>query len=214
MFLEYIGILVVLGFAFRLLSALLGLPFAAALRLLHRYQGEGGTARSLAVNHAFQCVVYAVLLALMTAAYAINRGVTHTWVYATLGFLWTYFMLGSNAHEKGRATSDPLGMIQTPEEAAVREGAGLGLGIGLILFIVVYNWPPLVMFIPGVPTFIEWTVRVADWLISLWIVRIVLGFTLLGYVLNFGFVILVGGALLLGAAWSGAKRFLGPRPAT
>jgi hypothetical protein len=212
-FLEYIGILVVLGFAFRLLSALLGLPFAALLMLLHRYQGPDATARSLAVNHAFQCVAYAVLLALMTALYATDRGVTHTWAYATLGFLWTYLMLGSNAHEKGRATSDPLGMMQTREEAAVREGAGLGLGIGLILFIVVYNWPAVVTFIPGVPLFIEWTIRVADWLVGFWIVRIVLGFTVLGYVLNFGFMILVGGALLLGAAWSGAKRVLGPRPA-
>jgi hypothetical protein len=212
MSLEFLGILVLVGFAFRLLSALLGLPFALIVVLLERFQGEAGSARSVAVNHAFQCIVYALLLALLTATYVTWRGVSHPWVYGLVGWFWTYFMLGSNAHEKSKATSDPFGMIQTPIEAAVRQGAGIGLGVGLMLFIVVYNWPTVITFVPGVAPFMELTLRLADWLIGFWIVRIVLGFTLIGYVANFGFMVLIGGALLLGAAWSWMKKTFIPQP--
>ncbi len=120
-------------------------------------------------------------------------------------------MLGSNAHEKTKATSDPPGMIQTPVEAAVAQGAGIGLAIGLVLFIIVYNWPTTITFIPGIRPLMGLNLHFADWLVGFRIVRVLLGFTLLAYVVNFGFMVLIGGALLLGAAWSGLKRLLEPR---
>lgn len=208
MFVEFLGMLVLLGFAFRLLSALVGLPFAAAVVLLDRVRGRDDAGHSVAVNHAFQCVVYAVMMGLLTAAYVAWQGVAHGWIYGVTGWIWTYFMLGSNAHAKSKATSDPSGFMQTPMEAAVSQGAGIGLLIGLALFVVVYNWPSAVGVIPGSRSLILLTLRLADWLLAFWIVRIALGFVVIAYVINFGIMILFGGVLLISGAWTGMRRVL------
>jgi hypothetical protein len=126
------------------------------------------------------------------------------WPYVLTAFVWTYFALGTNAAEKRDARSG-FGW-QTAEEAAVGQAAAVGLILGLALLVAAYNWPSVALIVPGAAAFIAWTIKAADWLVSFWLVRIILGFTVMGYVANFGIMILFGGVVLLYSLWNGARK--------
>ena len=69
--------------------------------------------------------------------------------------------------------------------------------------------PQLFGVIPGAVSFFEWTIRLADWLTGFWIVQVILGLTVLGYLLTAGIIALSGGFVLLAAGWAGLKRIFG-----
>jgi len=59
-----------------------------------------------------------------------------------------------------------------------------------------------VTVLPGASTVIDWTLHIAEWLTHFWVVRVILGITVLSYVANFGLILLVGGGLLLYGLWN------------
>lgn len=208
-YLEFLGITLLVGFAFRLVTLVLLIPLGLLALLLSRASSGSADIQSAWLTQAALCAIYGTLIGLTTAAYVSTRGVSITWPYALTAFIWTYFALGANASEKAQSQND-LGW-QTPEEAAVSQAAAIGLLVGLILVVTAYNWPGVVFVLPGARTSITWTLTVAEWLINLWLVRVILAVTVLGYVANVGMMVLVGGFMLLYSLWNGTRKLFGMR---
>ncbi len=211
MFLSYLASFILLGFVFRLLLALMAIPLA----LMLAFTGRGSDEHPVwpaAVNQAIICVAYAGFLAVISAIYAEHEAVQYPWLYGVAGFIATYFALGSNAHSKAEASRQVFSW-PTPEEEAAATGAGIGFLAGLLAYPAFFLWPAVVGLIPGVPMFFTWVIGVADWLSGFWIVRIILGFTLLGYIFSAGMMAVVGGAMLAFAGFGAIGRLLGFRKA-
>ncbi len=214
MFLQFIGSLILIGFVMRFVVGVLAIPLAVVAAALSRYEDESSAFWSAAMTQAVLCITYAGFLALVSLAYASDPTVRHPWLYSTVGFVATYLALGSNAYEIRKELAGSWSTPSTDTLGGV-QGAGIGVLLGLLAYPMIYVWPVLFTAIPGAATLLRWTLLGADWLLQWWIVRIALSLGVLSYLLNAGFMALVGGALLVTAASSGIKRvFTGQRART
>lgn len=234
MFLQYFAFLVLLDVAFRLLTAILMLPFSFFVVFVESWihRSRLGSRRRLllgaaddgawfcAGNQAALCVVYSILMALTTAGFVTARNTEHPWSYGLAGWLWTYFMLISNAYKKSQVASESVShamamlrrdayekYVGTSEEFKLRlmpktkkeafaDGASIGCVLGLLVFVVVYIWPTIVALVPGgIMALIGATPQLAEWLNTFWVVRIILGLTVFVYFLSFCGVLLSGGGI-------------------
>ncbi len=141
------------------------------------------------------------MIGVFTAAYVRLAQVESPWVFAVIGFVATYMVLGSNASDK----EQQLGWSWSPEDHAVIRGAGYGILLGLPAYILLYLWPELILALPGMADLFTWVFRLAGWLISFWFVKAILFFVVAGYFLNVGFMLLIGGGVAIAAVFDGAK---------
>lgn len=208
MFLSFLAGLVLLSFSFRLLLIIIGLPLELIFAFLSRNRDVRTGTLSVIINQVILSVVFSGFIAIICLLYASHPSIQHSWFYATCGFIATFLALSSNVQNKRQEIQDSSAWT-TPEGEGAFQGAGIGLLAGLVAYPVFYNVPQIVGVIPGAVSFFEWTIRLADWLTEFWIVRAILGLTIVGYVLNAGFMALIGGFMLLAAGWAGLKRMFG-----
>lgn len=138
MFLNFIASLILLSFTFQFLIMIIGIPLALVLTLLSRGSNDRYGIWSTMLNQITLSVVYSGFIAIISLLYASHWAVKYPWVYATCGFIATYFTLGSNAHAKLQQANALFSWL-TPEEQAAAEGAGIGVLAGLIAYPVFYN---------------------------------------------------------------------------
>lgn len=197
MFLTYVAALALLGFAFRFVLAVIAVPLVLLSATLSRHSQGAVHLISIAFNQGMISVLYAAYIALVTLLFTSSETVSVAWPYFITGMVWVFFALGSNAAGKARETGG-LGLWQTPEQQATATGAAIGVLVGLVAYPVFYLVPHLVLVIPGAEWFLTSSFSLGVWLGRFWIVRLILLFTVGGYLLNVGFMALFGTIALLG----------------
>lgn len=89
------------------------------------------------------------------------------------------------------------------------QGAALGWLAGLVTYPVFYLWPEIITGMPGTVPLLISTMRVMEWLNSFWLVRLIIGFLAIGYLLNLAFLALMGTMM----AYVGMKSSMAAKPA-
>ena len=209
MYLTYVAALVLLGFAFRFVLALVAIPFALFSATLSKHSEGPVHLISIAFNQGMISLLYAAYIALITLLFTSNEAVSSAWPYFLTGLIWVFFALGSNAAGKSQEAAQ-LALWQTPEQEAAATGAAIGVLVGLVAYPLFYFLPQLALVIPGAEWFLTSSFRLGVWLGQFWIVRLILLFTVGGYLLNASFMALIGTIMLLSFLWS---RLVGPSAA-
>lgn len=205
MYFKYLAGLVLFGFAFRFLLAVVAIPLVLLQMLFQRRSQDQLQLLTVGANQVIVSALYSAFLAVITGMYASEEGVQHSWVYALTGFLFVFVALSANAADKARH-AEGVPPWQGEELEAASLGAGIGFLVGLASFPITYHWPEVVIFVPGAATFFGWCFNLGVWLTRFWIVNAVLLMVVVGYVVNAGFMAIFGGVMLAYALWSG----LGP----
>lgn len=201
MLITYLAALVLLGFAFRALLAVIAIPLALLSILVSRRADDRMQLWSVVFNQGIIALLYTAYIAIITLLFTSNEVVSVSWPYFLIGMVWVFFTLGSNAAAKSQERGE-FGLWQTPEQEAAATGAAIGVLLGLVGFPLFYNMPELVLIIPGADWFLSWSYNLGLWLSQFGIVRLILLFVVGGYVLNTGFMALVGSIMLLTFLWS------------
>ncbi len=201
MFISYLAALILLGFAFRFVLAIISIPLALLTAALSGDSEDRVHLGSIAFNQGSISLLYSAYIALITLLFTSNASVSPTWPYFLAGLVWVFFRLGSNAAAKSEERGE-FGLWQTTEQEAAATGAAIGVLVGLVAYPVFYLAPQVALFIPGAEWFLTSSLKFGLWLSHFWIVRVILLFTVGGYILNAGFMALIGNIMLLSFLWS------------
>lgn len=189
--------------------ALISIPLALFSAALSRHSEGPVHLISIAFNQGMISLLYAAYIALITLLFTSSEAVSVAWPYVVTGMIWVFFALGSDAAGKSQEAGQ-VALWQTPEPQAAATGAAIGVLVGLVAYPIFYLLPHLVLVIPGAEWFLTSSLSFGVWLGQFWIVRLILLFTVGGYLLNAGFMALFGTIMLLSFLWS---RLVGPSPA-
>lgn len=210
--LSFVTAVAILAFAFRLMVAFLALPLGVLQFLAARSDSSRVPLWSFALNQVLLGLLLSAFLAQVTHVWVEAWSPSPSWFYALTGLATTYFVLGGNAYERRRQLSDS-DSPQGPLEQSSARGAELGFLLALISFPVLYLNPSLVTRWPGATVFFPWAVRLAQWLASFWVVRLVTTLSILGYFLAGGLMLLMGGVAVVAGVFSLAAALFRRKPA-
>lgn len=195
MYLDFLSGLLLLGFVFSLLTALLGIPIAALLTPLSSIGDPAHDYRTAVIQQAIVNVVYAGLIAVAVVLYIDRAPVESGWIYALTGFTVVFGVLGSNMQDRAQEASQSI----NPSDHAIAEGAGLGFLLGLVGYWLFYLVPDLFLIIPGAELLMNWTIGASRWLIGFGFVQVVLLLFAGLWLLNTGLSILMWSGMAIAA---------------
>jgi len=185
MYLEYLFALVVFSLAFKLLNALAAAVAAVLWLPVQRLSNKAGVVFEFLLQ-LFFCTTFAAMFSAVTLLFARDDAVEHPSLYFLTGIAFMFISLSGNfAGKDQRAKGSSL-------------GAGWGLLLGIPLFIVIYEWPFVAFWLPGLVSCLAILFRFSNWLVSYRIVRWGISAYMAYLVLGWGslvFSIGVGGLL-------------------
>ena len=175
MYVEYLFALVVFSLAFRVLNVLAVVMATVIWLPVKRVSPKAGVAFEFLLQFFF-CTTFATMISAVTLLHARDESVEHTWVYFFTGFVFVLITLSGNLADKDRRATGAV------------NGAGWGALLGLILFALIYNWPALISWLPGLLPCLDLIFRVSNWLVSYRIVRwgisLYVAYVLLGWAMT------------------------------
>jgi hypothetical protein len=175
MYVDYLFALVVFSLAFRLLNVA-GAAMAAVIWLpVERVSVKAGVAFEFLLQ-LFFCTTFAMMVSAVTLLYVHDESVEHTWLYFVTGFVFALISLSGNLTDRERRGTGAV------------NGAAWGALLGLVLFTLIYNWPALISWLPGLLPCLDLLFRVSNWLVSYRIVRwgisLYLAYVLMGWAMT------------------------------
>src|SRR5690349_533451 len=198
MYFGFVGGLILFTYVLQLVLAIVAIPIALLVALFTRGREQGHDYHSALFTQVLVCIVTGGMLALLTTTFLDNNGVSFKWPYFLTAFVSAFLTLGQNTIEKERHARS-LEQMFTPGAQGAAAGALWGFYAGIAFFVIASVWPQVIALVPGAAFVIALTLVAGAWLFQFWLVRLLVGVTALGYLLNMAFVVLMGGAALWGA---------------
>lgn len=215
MVLRFLAGLSLLNLSFWILVMVVDLPIVVGLGFLTRDGNDRHRVWSAIFNNAVTAVVFSGCMATATSIYvSAQPRIEHFWFYGVCGFLLTSYVLFEAAKFERRRARDPGYWLYRPsgEQEEEADAAGVAAFAGVLAWPVLYNWPGILTVVPGAVSFFTYVIRFANWLSGFWVVQLLLALVLLGYIVNVGFVALIGSTALFWVAFGTCKRLLTRTP--
>lgn len=197
MYLDFVAGLLLLGFVFSLVLALVWIPLSLVGALLARWQDPKHQQWSALVTQSLVGVLYAGLIAVSVHLFIERAPVNAEWLYVMTGFIMVFGFLAENARQKQQEANRTM----LPHDRAIAEGAVLGHLLGLVGYLVFFFVPALLLALPGADTVLNWTIAASGWLVGFTLVQIVILLFAAGWVFNTGVSLLVYGAMAVVAGF-------------
>lgn len=199
MFFRFIGDFILLTWVFQILTIVFVLPFSAAFFYFTRNKSAFEIERA-ATQYGMQeqialSVAFAGFAAILSQLYASRAD--YSWVYGLFGFVVTWLRLSENHYDKIKKLDTISSSDLPPGKYGVVRGAKLGILAALVVYPLCYFWPYILTVIPGTMTILTWALSLMDWLNGFWVIRWVIAFFAVGYLIRLGWLSLITVGLML-----------------
>ncbi len=204
MFLSYLSILILLAISFHIVLMIVGIPVSLIISAFSRT--ERSRFWSAFINMIIINVIYSGFIGLITKEFTLQYIKTNSWAYGVSGFVFTVYMLFSNTYDKMK--NNPDWDDSSGIGYGVITGAGIGSLVALFVYPIVYLYPDMLLSVDSVNIMVILVLAFGMWLNDYWFVRLFLIVAACAYIVNIGFISMMGIGIIFMSLLSKIKTML------